>query len=75
MKKRIECDNCGYETQSYLLYEEDGKKYCFCEICDSTFLSKATKEPMVASESRLFKSMGWIANKIIDTIKEKENGR
>jgi len=69
-----ECDNCGYETKVER-YEEPVRSVCkedvfwLCEVCANTHLSKAIQYPAQCSAAMLYKSIGWIANRLLDEIK------
>jgi len=73
-----ECDNCGYDTQLED-YAYGSKVYGFCEICASTFLSRATTHPyqMEQKDVWLYRSLGYIANMLLNVVHqrggEKEN--
>ena len=57
------CENCNYQTEV-----EDYDGHLFCEVCSHTYLSRATTTPREV-DVRLYKSLAWIANRIIDLVK------
>ena len=71
-----ECSNCGYPAP---LYPFDfgltglAPTY-FCEICASTHLATATKQPDQCPDPQLYKSIGWIANHIMNYLSSLRNG-
>lgn len=76
--KLDECDNCEYTTElkaykkppSFPQDENEEDKYnFFCNVCSSTFLSSATNYPKQVSDVKLYKSIGYIANMILDKLK------
>lgn len=70
LKKRIECDNCSFETQVETYNNPGGKDCKLCEICAETHLGKATAFPEQVSDVKLYKSIAWIANRILQEIAE-----
>lgn len=71
------CDCCGYPAE---LEEYRGPivgdslvgegKSMFCDICASTFLSHCITYPRLYGENRyLWRSVGWIANRLLDEIR------
>lgn len=70
-EKRDECENCEYETDLHFYRSMGGSEdgHWYCEVCSSTFLSKATEYPHQVADPLLFKSIAWIANKILDEIR------
>ena len=76
MEKRKECDCCGYETgtRAVELHVRTGtgygyKQYELCDICFSTFISNAiSSESVDDGQAYILKSLGWIANKILEEL-------
>jgi len=66
-----ECDNCGYETQltCYRGTHPATDRHWFCEVCASSYLSHATVYRSQCQDPRLHRSLGWIANRILDEIR------
>jgi len=68
-----ECDNCGYQTKLERYEEATWRDkrgvFWFCEICANTHLSKAAQYPAQCSDVMLYKSIGWIANRLLDEIR------
>lgn len=69
---RKECDNCGYKTKVKPYEHGVGRQtvYHFCDVCAKTFLSSATAYPNQCPDVRLHKSVGYIANMILDEIRK-----
>lgn len=73
-----ECDSCHYPARLSLFKgmhtdypHEPTKDVHLCEVCASTFISNATVcFPSQHSEHDLYKSLGWIANKLLDEIRD-----
>lgn len=68
-KELRECACCGYET-SCRSYDAGGltsRRLWFCEVCASTFLTLIYRDK--GADARLARSIGWIANKILDELK------
>ena len=63
----ITCDCCDYPAlvATFTTGRETAE---FCEVCSSTFLSKAHTYPEQVSDVSLYKSIGWIANHLKDQI-------
>jgi hypothetical protein len=68
------CDNCGYftVTSSFVTHRIPGLVlvHQFCDICADTYLSQATSAPHTVADPRLYKSMGYIANLLLEAIKK-----
>lgn len=69
--KRGECGNCGYETELFEVRKLGGTDEVnwFCEVCAGTFLGRATEYPHQLADPLLYKSIGWIANRLLDEIR------
>lgn len=72
-----ECSSCGYyapvfETEIRVDFPASEKRIVYlCEICASTSISSATVEfpsQWDVNAARLMKTIGWVANKLIDEI-------
>lgn len=74
----IPCLSCGYETETGEFGDDSPKeirgteKIKLCEVCANTPLSSPTIYPILYSgnEGKLFRSLAWIANKLIDEIRK-----
>lgn len=70
------CDNCGYptidlkETKKY-----SGEVFNLCRICFGTFLGHASIYPNQVSDDKLYKSIAYVTNMILDEIEEIKNGK
>ena len=70
----LECESCGYHTwlgkfrKEWRRGEEDGDRL-LCEVCSSTFLASHLDSPSHVSDPTLYKSIGYIANMILDEIR------
>lgn len=66
-----ECDCCGYPAR-LSEFSRPGpaprKVSLFCEVCSSTYLSQVVWYPTQTDEPNLYRSIGWIANRILDRI-------
>ena len=71
------CFCCGYAAATYAFDDERhrGHKMELCEVCSSTHLSTSVQYPdSVSYELRkLFGAVGWIANKLLDEIKDRNS--
>ncbi len=68
----VTCDCCGYPT-ALVEYTSTGKAtVMLCEICYSTFLSKAILYPNQCSDTSLYQSIGYIGNMILDAVGRKK---
>jgi hypothetical protein len=74
---QAECDNCHYpapklnKCTGFAGSGNADAEYEFCDVCFSTFLSRATTYPQQYGEQApLFKSLGYIANMILDEIRK-----
>lgn len=63
------CENCEYDTL-LVCYWRDGESRWYCEVCASTSLSRATHRPAMVEDPELCKSIGWIANRILDEVRK-----
>jgi len=65
-----ECDNCGYDTKLEVFHYSGNppRDVYLCRICANTRLSVAIEYPEQCPDTRLYKSIGWIANEILATI-------
>ena len=66
-----ECFCCGYAAPLAKFEDRNttGEPNWFCEVCGSTFLSLAVTRPVEYRDDSLYRSIGWIANKILDEIR------
>ena len=65
-----DCACCGYCTQvSRFPGNGGGEDLWLCEICSSTRLSMSVRYPGQCVDIHLNRSVGWIANKILDEIR------
>lgn len=74
--KTDECDCCGYETvikpyRSNRDIREERYNW-FCDICVETHLSKCVDYPQQCSDVSLYKSVGHIANMILDEVRKSQ---
>jgi hypothetical protein len=69
--RRGECKNCGYITDlaTYPKMGGTDEVNWFCEVCAGTFLGRATEYPHQLADPLLYKSIGWIANRLLDEIR------
>lgn len=74
-KMRASCDACGYETEveEYGPHYGDvfnrlGRRPRFCGVCSATFISQTQTNPENLTIGLFFRSIGWIANAILDRI-------
>ena len=73
---RDECDNCEYETDlTYYSVPPGCDGAWLCEVCASTFLGKATQYPRQVEDPLLYRSIGWIANRLLDEIRGMGKGK
>lgn len=74
MSEIKECDCCEYETEvrSYKVTNQFGSltEHWFCEICANTYLATAVASPEKCPDDRLYKSVAYIGNLILDEIKK-----
>lgn len=66
------CDCCGYEA-TVVLYKGHKEVSCdlwLCEICHETGLSNAVVWPGQCPDSHLYRSVGWVANRILSAIEK-----
>jgi hypothetical protein len=75
---RGRCDACGYHDTPV---EEFGdfsialdRRPRYCEVCASTFASRAHSEPQSLTVGMLFRTLAVIANLILDKLNEIQNG-
>jgi hypothetical protein len=61
------CDCCGYPAK---LTTHEG--HALCRVCSSTYLGYAVLFPSQC-DGRLYRSIGWITNAILDALNAKEN--
>ena len=61
------CDCCGYKAP-LVPFDDHSHVYCLCEICYSTYLSYAVTSPSRDTDNHLYKSLGWIANRLLDQM-------
>ena len=71
----MECDCCGYPAplKTFRFFDSSNRTLFndYCEVCSATYLSQI--ERSIGSESissRLAKSIGYIANMILDEIRK-----
>ena len=70
-KNQIECDCCGYPAP--LAKFRDGmpeRDFYFCEVCAVTHIAGAVIYPALHEQASLEKSVGYIANMILDEIRK-----
>ncbi len=72
-KDNSRCDSCDWthpelEIKRYPRRGYDVEGWWLCDVCASTFISNATEYNY--KEQPLYASLGWIANKILQTIKD-----
>jgi hypothetical protein len=65
---RSVCECCD----SLVMCKKYGKFY-LCEICHSTHLGIAVLAPSQCPDVKLYKSIAWIANRLLAEIKERHN--
>lgn len=46
-----------------------GRDHWLCQVCADTFLSYAVIYPGRVEDACLYRSIGWIANRILDEIR------
>jgi len=76
-----ECECCGFRGIPLKNYRGEGTErwaegnhddFWFCEVCASTYLAHTVLYPdLYGDRSKLFKSLGWIANRILQEIRHK----
>ena len=81
------CDACGYGSDGGTpveeygpafgeLFNKYGRRTRFCEVCASTFISQVETNPQnLHDPMMLYRTMGRLANIIIDAISVAQNGR
>lgn len=77
------CDNCAYpaplteyENNDFSGGEFKEVKHWFCDVCASTYLSRATTNlQQYGSQAALFQSLGYIANMVLDEIRKSQPDR
>jgi hypothetical protein len=63
------CGCCGYAAPVAEFSSGNAMEpNYFCEICSSTHLSSAALYPRQCSDTKLYKSIGWIANFLHEAI-------
>lgn len=68
-----QCGNCGYPVAVTTYEIRPGEDILLCEVCYSTHLGAASIYGDCACDlPKMFKAMGWIANKILTEIKPKQ---
>lgn len=72
---RGSCDACGYQTEveeygpTYgEAFERRGRRSLFCRVCTSTLISQVETRPEELNAAKLFRSIGHVANIILDAI-------
>ena len=73
-----ECYNCGYETETEEYTSDYGEaiRHNFpevirlCDVCANTHLGNATRYPRVCPDVKLYTSIAYIANMILDAIRK-----
>ncbi len=70
----VECDNCGYAAPVRTFNTIPGRPRTYCEICAKSFLSDATTFPQDCPDTKLYKSIGAVANLILHKITGKPGG-
>lgn len=68
------CDNCGYTTKTKLYAKGNSReeKVRLCAICAKTLLSVAVQFPSQCPDTKLYKSIGYIANLLLDAIQKNQ---
>jgi hypothetical protein len=65
-----ECECCGYLAPVDKFYEGPNRRLMYlCEVCSSTYLSQAVAYPQQCPDPTLYKSIGWIANRLLSEIR------
>ena len=66
------CECCGFATKlgEFRQQHPNTGTNLFCEVCSSSHLSLAETHPWAASDPLLYRSLGWIANRILQEIAE-----
>lgn len=70
-----ECESCGYPAplatvEMHTGHGPEPQAAELCEVCASTFIANASVfYPAQYENGKLYASMGWIANKILDSLK------
>ena len=70
------CNNCGFETEVRTSEfpptdpHLPGKLCKLCEVCFETYLGFALLAPDTVSDEKLYQSVAWIANRILQEIAE-----
>ena len=72
---QVECECCGYAAPVKKFNEPSaryprGEDVWLCEVCSSTFLSSAVTWPAACPDVTLYKSLGYIANMLLDEIRK-----
>lgn len=70
------CDNCGYPTTDLKHSKKyTGEEFNLCKICYGTFLGHASIYPSQVSDDKLYKSIAYVTNLILDEIEEIKHGK
>jgi len=68
---KIACVCCDYPAPLAEFEKGPGKKVVWlCQVCATTHLSKAIFHPHQVADPDLNQSIGWIANRLLDAIRE-----
>lgn len=67
-----ECSNCSYVTdvKYYRMTSEETSGLWLCEVCAETSLHLASWLPDGIDRPGLFRSLGWIVNRLLDEIRK-----
>lgn len=74
-EEAIDCDCCCYPGRLKLFKDTpvegmNKRDLWLCEVCSSTFLSKARKYPQQCSDIDLYKSIAMLGNMLLEEIRE-----
>lgn len=72
MPKIGECPSCGYTTELKLSRSGPpaSKTAYLCEVCRSTLIGNAYFWPVQYENVEVLRSMGWIANRLLEEIRK-----
>jgi hypothetical protein len=72
-EKYKSCDCCDYPAPLHLFEEYPSRQNYLCEICSSTFFSKALNYPTQCSDAALYQSIAWTLNLLREELKNHEH--